>query len=129
MILNNNNFTELQIQQCDFSNDFNIDILDILLTHSGTRKDPVAQVNEKYTNFDYPDGLEPFFLYKVSDKKGTRKMSYIKLAAFLKILDNALFPTGNKGEKLVSFAYDLKEDRFNFATFENHFSFLLLKLQ
>ena len=99
-----------------------LDILDILLTHSGTRKDPVAEVNKKYTNFDYPSALKPFFLYKVSDKKGTKKMSYIKLAAFLKILDNALFPTGNKGEKLVSFAYDLKEDRFNYATFENHFS-------
>ena len=88
---------------------------------AGTTESILSKIQEKYPDLEWPSYYSPYYLNKVSDKEGTKKMIYMKLGGWLKLFHDTLLPTGNKGEKLVSLAYG-NDVYMRYATYDNHFS-------
>lgn len=88
---------------------------------AGTTESILSKIQEKYPDLEWPNYYSPYYLNKVSDKEGTKKMIYMKLGGWLKLFHDTLLPTGNKGEKLVSLAYG-NDVYMRYATYDNHFS-------
>ena len=88
---------------------------------AGTTESILSKIQERYPNLDWPTYYSPYYLNKASDKEGTRKMIYMKLGGWIKLFNDLLLPTGNKGEKLVKLAYG-NDVYMRYSTFDNHFS-------
>ena len=88
---------------------------------AGTTESILSKIQEKYPDLEWPTNYSPYYLNKVSDKKGTKKMIYMKLGGWMKVFHDFLLPTGNKGEKLVKLAYG-PDVYMRYATYDNHFS-------
>ena len=99
------------------------DILSIFQQKGQTPIDALALVQEKGYACEWDKKRDiPIFLQKAASKQTEQpEYTYIRFETWVKIMNDTLLPTGNKGEKLIKMVYGY--NIFSaYATYANHFA-------